>query len=156
MVVVKIKTERKWYPRSTTVSFRFVGTTEVTVADYVKEFERVSGNRGFYYEDEEGTGINPLFKLPSNVEIATHLDTGGHQFTHNMPHITAGCAINIGEVEKKIMDAVVENAVLTYRFGEIKATVTFKVRGGFVKTVDVFCINGDKLFERTVSIDNII
>ena len=156
MVVVKIKTERKWHPRSTTVSFRFVGTTEVTVADYVKEFERVSGSRGFYYESEEETGINPLFKLPSNVEITTLLDTGDHKFEHDMPHITAGCTINIGEVEKKIMDAVVESAVLTYRFGETTATVTFKVRGGFVKTVDVFYINGDKLFERTVSIDNII
>lgn len=155
MVVAKIKTVKKWYQKNTTVSFRFIGTTEVTVADYVKEFERVSGNRGFYYEGE-GTGINPLFKLPSNVEITTLLDTGNHKFEHDMPHITAGCAINIGEVEKKIMDAVVESAVLTYRFGETTATVTFKVRGGFVKTVDVFYINGDKLFERTVSIDNII
>lgn len=134
----------------------FIGTTEVTVADYVKVFERVSVDRGFYYESEEGTGINPLFKLPSNVEITTLLDTGDHQFAHNMPYITAGCATNIGEVEKKIMDAVVESAVLTYQFGKTTATVTFKVRGGFVKTIDVFCINGDKLFEHTVSIDNII
>lgn len=156
MVVARIKTEKKWYQKNTTVSFRFIGTTEVTVADYVKEFERVSGNCGFYYEGEEKTDISPLFKLPSNLEIITHLDTGGHQFMHNMPHITAGCAINIGDVEKKIMDAVVESAVLTYRFGKTTATVTFKVRGGFVETVDIFCINGDKLFERTVSIDIII
>ena len=47
MVVAKIKTVKKWYQKNTTVSFRFIGTTEVTVADYVKEFERVSGKRGF-------------------------------------------------------------------------------------------------------------
>lgn len=156
MVVVKIKTEKKWYQKNTTVWFRFIGTTEVTVADYVKEFERVSGNRGFYYEGEEGTGINPLFKFPSDMDITTLLDTGGHQFFYDMPHITAGRTTNIEEVRKGIMDAVVDSAVLTYRFGETTADVTFKVRGGFVKTVDVFYINGDKLFERTVSIDNII
>jgi hypothetical protein len=155
MVAAKIKTEKKWYQKNTTVSFRFIGTTEVTVADYIKEFERVSGNRGFYYKDEE-TGVHPLFKLPSNVEIATLLDTGGHQFFYTMPYITAGCATNIEEVGKKIMDAVVESAVLTYRFGETIATVTFKVRGGVVTTVDAFCINGEELFRRIVSTDDII